>query len=86
MGVEQAKRAAATAARFMSAPEAQSAEPSPIEGFQTVGGLIGRSVPAAKKEPAAPSAQRKEQATIQCTAKPGVIITSQQNKLLPATV
>ena len=82
MGVEQAKKAAATAARFMGTPEAKSAEPSRIEGFQSVGAIVGRSVPAAKKEPAAPKAQRKEPAIIQRTAKPGAVITAQQNKLL----
>ena len=82
MGVEQAKRAAAAAARFNSSPAAKQIEPGPVAGFQSVGGLIGKSVPAAKKEPAAPKAQRKEPAIIQRTAKPGAIITAQQNKLL----
>lgn len=82
MGAEQAKRAAAAAARFMGTPEARSAEPSSIEGFQSVGAIVGRSVPTAKKEPAAPKAQRKEPAIIPRTAKPGAIITPQQNKLL----
>lgn len=82
MGVEQAKKAAATAARFMGTPEAKSAEPSRIEGFQSVGAVVGRSVPTAKKATAAPKAQRKEPAIIQRTAKPGAITTPQQNKLL----
>lgn len=82
MGVEQAKQAAATAARFMSTPEAKSAEPPRIEGFQSMGAVVGRSVPTAKKDTAAPKAQRKEPAIIQRTAKPGAIITPQQNKLI----
>lgn len=76
MGVEQAKRAAAAATRFNRATEAKQVEPVPVAGFQSVGAIVGRSVPAA------PKAQRKEPAIIQRTAKPGVIITVQQNKLL----
>ena len=49
MGAEQAKKAAAAAARFMGTPEAKSAEPSRIEGFQSVGAVVGRSVPTAPK-------------------------------------
>ena len=82
MGVEQAKRAAAAATRFNRATEVQQVEPVPVAGFQSVGAIVGRSVPAAKKEPAAPKAQRKEPAIIQRTAKPGAVITAQQNKLL----
>ena len=82
MGVEQAKRAAEAAGRFNNSPAAKQIEPGPVAGFQSVGGLIGKSVPTAKKEPAAPKAQRKEPTIIQRTAKPGAIITAQQNKLL----
>ena len=82
MGVEQAKRAAAAATRFNRATEVQQVEPVPVAGFQSVGAIVGRSVPTAKKEPAAPKAQRKEPAIIQRTAKPGAVITAQQNKLL----
>jgi hypothetical protein len=81
MGVEQAKRAAAAATRFNRATEAKQVEPVPVAGFQSVGAIVGRSVPAAKKEPAAPKAQRKEPTIIQRMAKPGAITTPQQNKL-----
>lgn len=84
MGVEQAKRAAAAVTRFNRTPEAfaEPTEPARVGGFQSVGALMGKSVPAAKKATAAPKAQPKEPAIIQRTAKPGAIITPQQNKLL----
>lgn len=87
MGVEQAKRAAAAATRFNRTPAArlpEPTEPARVEGFQSLGGLIGKSVPTAKKEPPAPKASRKEPAIIQRTAKPGAIVTPQQNKLIDA--
>lgn len=66
-------------------PEArlpEPAEPVRVEGFQSVGALMSKSVPATKKEPAAPKALRKEPAIIERKAKPGAVITVQQNKLL----
>ncbi|MDD5379110.1 MAG: replication protein RepA [Acidithiobacillus sp.] len=83
MGVEQAKQAAATAARFLATPEGRAAEAQRLDGFQSLGSIVGASLPTgAKKAAAAPKAQPKEPAIIQRTAKPGAIITPQQNKLL----
>ena len=83
MGVDQAKQAAATAARFLATPEGRAAEAQRLDGFQSVGSIVGASLPTgAKKEPAPPKAQPKEPAIIQRTAKPGAITTPQQNKLL----
>jgi len=83
MGVEQAKQVAATAARFLATPEGRAAEAQRLDGFQSLGSIVGASLPTgAKKATAAPKAQPKEPAIIQRTAKPGAIITPQQNKLL----
>ena len=83
MGVDQAKQAAATAARFLATPEGRAAEAQRLDGFQSLGSIVGASLPTgAKKAAAAPKAQPKEPAIIQRTAKPGAIITPQQNKLL----
>ena len=83
MGVDQAKQAAATAARFLATPEGRAAEAQRLDGFQSLGSIVGASLPTgAKKAAAAPKAQRKEPAIIQRTAKPGAVITAQQNKLL----
>ena len=83
MGVDQAKQAAATAARFLATPEGRAAEAQRLDGFQSLGSIVGASLPTgAKKAAAAPKAQPKEPAIIQRTAKPGAITTPQQNKLL----
>ena len=83
MGVDQAKQAAATAARFLATPEGRAAEAQRLDGFQSLGSIVGASLPTgAKKAAAAPKAQPKEPAIIQRTAKPGAITTQQQNKLL----
>lgn len=83
MGADQAKQAAATAARFLATPEGRAAEAQRLDGFQSLGSIVGASLPTgAKKAAAAPKAQPKEPAIIQRTAKPGAIITPQQNKLL----
>ena len=83
MGVDQAKQAAATAARFLATPEGRAAEAQRLDGFQSLGSIVGASLPTgAKKAAAAPKAQPKEPAIIQRTAKPGAVITAQQNKLL----
>ncbi|HRF30066.1 MAG TPA: hypothetical protein PLM02_05595, partial [Azonexus sp.] len=83
MGVEQAKKAAATAARFLATPEGRAAEAQRLDGFQSLGSIVGASLPTgAKKAGAAPKAQPKEPAIIERKAKPGAIITAQQNKLL----
>ena len=83
MGVDQAKQAAATAARFLATPEGKAAKAQRLDGFQSLGSIVGASLPTgAKKAAAAPKAQPKEPAIIQRTAKPGAITTPQQNKLL----
>ena len=83
MGTDQAKQAAATAARFLATPEGRAAEAQRLDGFQSLGSIVGASLPTgAKKAAAAPKAQPKEPAIIQRTAKPGAITTPQQNKLL----
>ena len=54
------------------------------DGTPSVGAIIGRNREPAKATAAAPKAQRKEPAIIERKAKPGVIVTPQQNKLLNA--
>jgi len=58
MGAEQAKQAAATAARFLATPEGRAAEAQRLDGFQSLGSIVGASLPAgAKKAAAAPEVQ-----------------------------
>lgn len=61
----------------------RAAEAQRLDGFQSLGSIVGASLSTGTKKAAAePKAKRKEPAIIQRTAKPGAIITPQQNKLL----
>lgn len=81
MGAEQATRHAEAAKRFMRTPDGKkAAAPTRVDGFQSLGALVGYS------KPAAPKPQPKEPPVLTRTAKPGAIITAQQNKLLDVGV
>lgn len=84
MGDDQAKRVASATTRFNRTPEAKLAEPARVGGFQSVGGIIGKSVPAAvKKESAAPKVQVQQKEPEIIVPKPSpIILTAQENKLL----
>ncbi len=87
MGTDQAKHAAAMAARFLATSESKKAEPQRLDGFQSFGSIVGASLPGvAKKAAVAPKTPPKEPAVIRKTAKPGAILTAQQSKLLDVGV
>lgn len=82
MGAEQAKRPQQRAARFMATPEAKRAEPSPIEGFQSVGAIVGRSAPAAKRTGSAEGAAAKSRPSSGARPSPARSPPHSKNKLL----
>ena len=87
MGTDQAKQAAATAARFLATPEGRAAEAQRLDGFQSLGSIVGASLPTgAKKAAAAPKAQPVSPLTDTRPVKPKAVKPAKVTKTTPAVI